>query len=84
MTAGRCNACHSVKGGVTFHKTQGIGFLSENGSSTVAILMHFEQQARNQKHYTPVGGSKSRHGTHWYSQEQEKEMQQHGSENRPE
>ena len=42
-------------GGVTFHSSHGIGFLSETGSSTVAILMHFEQHVRNQKYYTPVG-----------------------------
>jgi len=42
-------------GGVTFHSSHGIGFLSETGSSTVAILMHFEQHVRNQKYYTSVG-----------------------------
>ena len=57
MTAGRCNVYyHSVKGGVTFHSTQGIGFLFETGSSTVAIFDVFEQHVRNQKYYmyTPV------------------------------
>jgi len=42
MTAGRCNVYYySVKGGVTFHSIQGIGFLSETGSSTVAIFDEF-------------------------------------------
>jgi len=43
--------------------------------------MHFEQQARNQKYYTPVGRVEK---STWYSYELEKEMQQHGGENRPE
>jgi len=42
MTAGLCNVYyHSVKGGVTFHITPRIGFLSETGSSTVAIFDAF-------------------------------------------
>jgi len=50
MTAGRCNVYyHSVKGSVklsvkfnvTFHSTQGIGFISETGSSTVAMFDAF-------------------------------------------
>jgi len=65
MTAGRNVYYHSVKGGITFHSTQGIGFLSETGSSTVTIFDAFRTNVRNQKYYTPVGGgSKSRHGTH--------------------
>ena len=63
MTAGRCNVYyHNVNGGVKFHSTQGIGFLFETGSSTLAIFDVFRTTCSNQKYYTPVGGgSKSRH-----------------------
>jgi len=42
-TAGRtCSVYyHSVKGGIMFNSTTGIGFLSETGNSTVAIFEAF-------------------------------------------
>jgi len=44
------------------------------------FLMHFEQHVRNQKYYTPVGEGRKVDMV----LELEKEMQQHGSKNRPE
>jgi len=77
-TAGRCNVYYlsvnasvklSVKFSVTFHSTHGNGFLSETGSSTVAIFDAFQPTCtvRNQKHTTHLwgpGGVENRHGTY--------------------